>query len=85
MDVVRALLSSKKAVTAIAAILFTIANSLGVTAGSEESLTMILGIAGTIIVGQGLADLGKEKAKIEAEVMASSDDERADALEGDDG
>ena len=29
MDVVRALLSSKKAVTAIAAILFTIANSLG--------------------------------------------------------
>ena len=66
MDVVRALLSSKKAVTAIAAILFTIANSLGVTAVWEESLTMILGIAGTFIVGQGLADLGKEKAKVEA-------------------
>ena len=66
MDVVRALLSSKKAVTAIAAILFTIANSLGVTAVSEESLTMILGICATLILGQGLADLGKEKAKVEA-------------------
>lgn len=66
MDVIRSLLGSKKAVTAIAAILFTIANSLGITAVSEESLTMILGICGTFIMGQGLADLGKEKAKVES-------------------
>ena len=67
MQVLKDLMASKKAVAAIAAILFTICNSLGITALSEETLLMILGTIGTFIVGQGMADLGKEKAKIEVE------------------
>ena len=51
----------------MAAILVVIANSAGLTALSESTLMMILGVIGTFIVGQGLADLGKEKAKIEVE------------------
>ena len=67
MQVLRDLFSSKKGVSAIAAIGVVIANSVGLTALSESTLTMILGVIGTFIVGQGLADLGKEKAKIELE------------------
>lgn len=65
MDVLKDLLKSKKAVAAIAAVLFTIANSLGITALSEESLLMILGTIGLFIGSQGLADIGKEKSKVE--------------------
>ena len=67
MQVLKDLFASKKGVSAMAAILVVIANSAGLTALSESTLMMSLGVIGTFIVGQGLADLGKEKAKIEVE------------------
>jgi len=67
MQVLKDLFASKKGVSAMAAILVVIANSAGLTALSETTLTMILSVIGSYIVGQGLADLGKEKAKIEVE------------------
>ena len=66
-QVLRDLFSSKKAVAAMASIGVIVANSVGLTALSETTLTMILSVIGSYIVGQGLADLGKEKAKIEVE------------------
>jgi len=66
-QVLRDLFSSKKAVAAMASIGVIVANSVGLTALSETTLTMILGVIATFIVGQGLADFGKEKAKIEVE------------------
>ena len=66
-QVLRDLFSSKKAVAAMASIGVIVANSAGLTALSESTLMMILGVIGSYIVGQGLADLGKEKAKIEVE------------------
>jgi len=58
------LVSSKKAIAAIAGLLTVIANSLGLTGLSEESLMQILGVLGAFMVGQGIADNGKEAAKI---------------------
>jgi uncharacterized membrane protein len=66
-QVLRDLFSSKKAVAAMASIGVIVANSVGLTALSETALTMILATIATFIFGQGLADFGKEKAKIEVE------------------
>ena len=59
------LLGSKKAVAAIAAVLFTVLNSLGITALSEESLIMVVSTISIYVLGQSVADLGKEKSKVE--------------------
>ena len=75
------LLQSKKALTGIAA---TVASTLVVLAGqkgwaidpdaAQLLVIAILTLAGAFIGGQGLSDMGKEKAKVEAaaaEVVAS--------------
>lgn len=66
---VNAILGSKKAVAAIATVIFTFLApklaDLGITI-SEAELEKVIGIAIAYLVGQGIADSGKEAAKIKA-------------------
>ena len=55
---------SKKALAALAAIAIGVSRSLGWNI-PEENFIGILSILGVYITGQGIADHGKEKAKIE--------------------
>jgi hypothetical protein len=64
MDVLKALFSSKKGVAAIAGILCVVAQQLGFAFLTEAALMQILGVIGAFIVGQGIADNGKEAAKV---------------------
>ena len=64
MQVLKDLFSSKKGLAAMAGVLSIIATSLGFDFLSETALMQVLGIIGAFIVGQGLADVGKEAAKI---------------------
>lgn len=59
------LLTSKKGLAAIVAFVMVISKSFGVPI-NEETLMQLLGILGTYIIGQGIADLGKSAAKITA-------------------
>ena len=79
------ILASKKFTAALMAVVGAISMALtGQITWKEAGAASLAGVIAAIL-GQGAADLGKEKAKIEAEVKASSDDELADALEGEDG
>lgn len=64
-----AIAGSKKAVAAVAAVLFVflapILGKVGLTV-TEDELQQVLGVAIAYLVGQGLADTGKERAKLEA-------------------
>ena len=64
MKVLKALFSSKKGVAALAGLLAVIADALGVSFLTETALLQVLSILGAFIVGQGLADIGKEAAKV---------------------
>ena len=58
------LLKSKKALTAIAGVIIAIAAKAGLDMSTDE-LMPILSPLMAYIVGQGIADHGKERAKIE--------------------
>lgn len=64
-----AITGSKKAIAAIATVIFTFLApklaALGITI-SEAELEKVIGIAIAYLVGQGIADSGKEAAKIKA-------------------
>jgi hypothetical protein len=59
------LLASKKFLVLLAAIIVAIASKLGLNL-DPDMLTQIIALAGAYIVGQGIADHGKEAAKINA-------------------
>jgi hypothetical protein len=63
-NLIKELFSSKKFVVMLAAALFAVANKVGLNV-SEDLVNQIVGLAAAFIVGQGIADAGKEKAKIE--------------------
>jgi xanthosine utilization system XapX-like protein len=63
--VLRDLLSSKKCLAAIAGVGVILLNKLLSIDMPEEDLLKVLGMIATYIVGQGVADFGKEKAKVE--------------------
>lgn len=73
MDILKRFLSaiagSKKAVAAVAAVLFVflapVLGKVGLTV-TEDELQQVLGVVIAYLVGQGLADTGKERAKLEA-------------------
>jgi hypothetical protein len=64
MKVLKDLLASKKGIACIAGILSIVASSLGFAFLTEAALLQLLTILGMFIVGQGLADIGKEAAKV---------------------
>lgn len=59
------LLKSKKAITALAAVIVAIGGKAGWNISTAE-LVPILSPLMAYIVGQGIADHGKERAKVEA-------------------
>lgn len=60
------LFSSKKAIIAVTTAIVAVTAELGYDV-SETKLGMILGFGGVLIAAFGLADHGKERAKIESE------------------
>ena len=65
MQVLKDLLASKKGIAAMAGVLSIVAGSLGFAFLTETAMMQLLGILGAFIVGQGMADIGKEAAKVE--------------------
>ncbi len=65
MDVVRALFSSKKFVAMLAGLVATLVAKIGLEL-DEATVTQIVSLVAVYIGGQGLADMGKEKAKAES-------------------
>ena len=63
---IKDLLTSKKAITAIASVFAGLVARIGFEIPAED-LVPILSPAMAYIVGQGIADHGKERAKIERE------------------
>jgi len=73
MEALKGLLGSKKAIAGLAGVvvatLVTLAGKHGYGLDPEAASMLVkavLGLAGVYILGQGAADIGKEKAKIEA-------------------
>lgn len=62
-DFLNDVFTSKKAMSALATLLVIILQALGLPI-TEDMMNQILFIAGSYIVGQGIADHGKEAAKI---------------------
>ena len=58
------LFKSKKALTAIAAVIIAIAAKAGLDLSTDELMPILTPLM-AYIVGQGIADHGKERAKIE--------------------
>lgn len=65
MATIKALFDSKKFISALAGIAFVVSNKVFGWEISEDMILQILSMVGLFIVGQGIADLGKEKAKVE--------------------
>ena len=63
MGVLKDMLGSKKAVAMIAGLIVSVAGKYGLELPIEE-LTALLSPILAYIVGQGLADVGKERAKL---------------------
>ena len=61
----QAFTSKKFIVALLTGILVAVNDAMGMPL-TAETITMIAGVAATYIVGQGVADVGKEKAKAEA-------------------
>ena len=71
MDIIKKLFASKKFVAAIAfmilMILAAVASSLFGIEFTEDQIYSAAGVIAAYLIGQGAADIGKEKAVIEAE------------------
>lgn len=67
MQVIKELLRSKKFVTSIIATVVAVLGTFGFHV-DEASLAMVLSPFLAFIVGQGIADTGKEKAKTEEKI-----------------
>lgn len=63
--VVKDLLSSKKFIVMLAALIVASASKAGLDL-NEELVNQILAMAAAYVVGQGIADHGKEAAKVSA-------------------
>ncbi len=68
-QVLKDLFASKKFWSAVVGILAVLIGKIGWNV-SEEVLWQIVAIIGTLLGAQGLADMGKEKAKTEAAAVA---------------
>jgi hypothetical protein len=68
-QVLKELFASKKFWSAVVGILAVLIGKIGWNV-SEEVLWQIVTIIGTLLGAQGLADIGKERAKTETEALA---------------
>jgi uncharacterized membrane protein (DUF441 family) len=66
--ILAALFGSKKFIALLAGILVWLAGKSGLALTSAD-VTPVLYLIGTYIGGQALADIGKEKAKVEGQTM----------------
>ena len=65
LDVLKSLLSSKKFLATLVGIIVTLVAKIGWDV-PEETVTKLVGLLASYVVGQGIADAGKEKAIVEA-------------------
>ena len=63
LDAIKGLLSSKKALAAIAGVVVTLVGKLGIDLDTDALVILITPIV-AFVVGQGIADNGKEAAKV---------------------
>ena len=63
LDAIKGLLSSKKALAAIAGVVVTLVGKLGIDLDTDALGILITPIV-AFVVGQGIADNGKEAAKV---------------------
>ena len=63
-EAIRDMLRSKKAVAMIVGLIVSLAGKVGLDLPTED-LTAVLSPVLAYIVGQGVADVGKEKARVE--------------------
>lgn len=70
--------SKKFLATVIGALVVALGSALGL---SEDQSTKVAAMICAYILGQSVADAGKEKAKIEAELSGKSPSEKAAAIE----
>lgn len=71
MEALKGLLSSKKAIVAIVGIIIAAAGKAGLDL-SEDSVHDIVQVVMAYLVGQGVADHGKESAKVVEQKQKSS-------------
>lgn len=64
-DVLKQLLTSKKALVTLVAVIVWALGRFGLDVAADDLLPLVVALA-TFVVSQGLADHGKEKAKVEA-------------------
>lgn len=64
LDKLKALFTSKKFICTVVGILLVIAGKVGIGI-TEDQMWAIVALIASFVTGQGLADFGKEKAKIE--------------------
>ena len=65
LEVLRGLLGSKKFVAMIVGLIATLVAKIGWDV-PEETIAKVVALIASYIIGQGVADAGKERAKIEA-------------------
>lgn len=63
LDAIKGLLSSKKALAAIAGVVVALVGKLGIDLDTDALVILITPIV-AFVVGQGIADNGKEAAKV---------------------
>lgn len=66
--VLKQILTSKKALVTLAAVIVWALAQAGVAVTPEQVLPL-LGVLASFVVGQGLADIGKEAKKVEGETI----------------
>jgi hypothetical protein len=71
------LFTSKKFLVMLAAIVMAIASKLGLNL-DPDLVNQVLAMAAAYILGQGIADRGKEAAKVEAAAAVAANDNVAD-------
>jgi hypothetical protein len=63
----KTLLSSKKFIASFAGMLFVILNQVSGVPVPEDTVLQVVGLLAAYILGQGIADKGKEEARIYVE------------------
>lgn len=64
-DALKEMFASKKFIAMLAGIIITLAAKIGFDVDNETAM-MIVGLVSSYVLGQGVADAGKSKAKLEA-------------------
>lgn len=62
MDIIKSLLSSKKFLAMIVGLIVTLVGKIGWDI-PEETVSKLVGLVASYVVGQGIADFGKEAEK----------------------